>query len=137
MTHTNAEADRWLAENFPDWVLALEPRVETMACTGVVLSIPVKPAIARQDGIVPGPALAVFAETTMVIACARHFRDFRPVETLTLDLQFLRPAKGDRIVCSAALVRTGRTHIFTRAVLTAEPSGQDVAAATATFAVVA
>ncbi|MCB1356499.1 MAG: PaaI family thioesterase [Maritimibacter sp.] len=136
MTDANAEADRWLAENFPDWVRALEPRVEAMACTGVILSMPVTAAILRPGGQVAGQALASFAETAMVIACARHFREFRPVETLTLDLQFLQPAEGTRITCMAALVRPGKTHIFTRAVLTADPSGKDVAAATATFAVV-
>lgn len=135
MTDPDAEADRWIAENFSDWVRALEPRVEAMACTGVILSMPVTPAIRGPGGAVAGPALAGLAETAMVIACARHFREFRPVETITLDLQYLRPAIGTRITCTAALLRPGRSHIFTRAVLTADPSGKDVAAATATFAV--
>jgi len=128
-------ANGWLAANFADWVLALEPRVDSVACTGVVLSIPVSERIARVGGIVSGQALATLADTAMVIACARHYRDFRAVATINLDLQFLRPATGDRISCSAALVRPGKSLIFARAILAAEPSGKDVAAATATFAV--
>ncbi len=128
-------ANSWLAENFADWVLALEPRVDAMACTGVVLSIPVTAQLARVGGIVSGQALATLADTAMVIACARHFREFRPVATINLDLQFLRPATGTRINCAAALVRPGKSLIFARAVLTADPSGKDVATATATFAV--
>ena len=128
-------ASAWLDDNFADWVLALEPRVDSMGCTGVVLSIPVREAIARVGGIVSGQALATLADTAMVIACARHFREFRPVATINLDVQFLRPASGDRISCRAALVRPGRSLIFARAVLTAEPSGKDVATASATFAV--
>lgn len=130
----STDADRWLGENFADWVLALEPRIDTMGCTGVVLSIPVKAEITRVGGIVSGQALATLADTAMVIACARHFREFRPVATINLDLQFLRPASGERISCAATLVRPGRSLIFARAVLTAEPSGKDVATATATFA---
>ncbi|MCB1350325.1 MAG: PaaI family thioesterase [Maritimibacter sp.] len=134
MDTAHAEADRWLTENFPDWVRALEPRVDAMACTGVVLSIPVTPAITGTHGAVSATALATFADTAMVIACARHFREFRRVETVNLDLQFLRPATGTRISCAAAMVRPGKSLIFTRAVLTADPSGKDVATATATFA---
>ena len=128
-------ASAWLDDNFADWVLALEPRVDSMGCTGVVLSIPVREAIARVGGIVSGQALATLADTAMVIACARHFREFRPVATINLDVQFLRPASGERVSCRAALVRPGRSLIFARAVLTAEPSGKDVATASATFAV--
>ncbi len=129
-----ATANGWLTNNFADWVLALDPRVESTACTGVVLSIPVTQAIARVGGIVSGQAIATLADTAMVIACARHFREFRPVATVNLDLQFLRPAVGERISCAATLVRAGQSLAFARAVLIAEPSGKDVATATATFA---
>ena len=50
-------------------------------------------------------------------------------------VQFLRPATGDRVSCTATIVRAGKSLIFARATLIAEPSGKDVAAATATFAV--
>lgn len=128
-------ANGWLDAYFADWVRALEPRVEKMACTGVVIRIPVTDAITRVGGIVSGQALATLADTTMVIACAGHFRAFRPVATTNLDVQFLRPASGESIDCTATIVRAGKSMIFTRAVLTAEPSGKEVATATATFAV--
>ena len=128
-------ANGWLAEYFADWVRALEPRVDSVGCSGVVLSMPVTPAIARVGGIVSGQALAALADTTMVIACARHLRGFRPVATTNLDLQFLRPASGERVSCAATITRAGKALIFTRAVLTAEPSGKEVATATATFSV--
>ena len=128
-------ANGWLEAHFADWVRALEPRVERMACTGAVLTIPVTPAIARVGGIVSGQALATLADTAMVIACAGHFRAFRPVATTNLEMQFLRPASGETIECAAMIVRAGRALIFARAVLTAEPSGKEVATATATFVV--
>ena len=128
-------ANGWLETYFADWVRALEPKVETMACTGTVLTMPITPAIARVGGIVSGQALATLADTAMVIACAGHFREFRPVATTNLDLQFLRPATGDKVECTATIVRAGKALIFARAVLCVEPSGKEVATATATFAV--
>lgn len=128
-------ANGWIAENFADWVRALQPRVEAMACTGAVLTMPVTDQIARVGGIVSGQALAALADTAMVIACSGHFRKFTPVATTNLDLQFLRPASGDHISCTATVVRAGRALVFTRAVLTAEPAGKEVATATATFVV--
>lgn len=128
-------ANGWIAEHFAEWVRALEPQVETMACTGAVLSMPVTEAIARPGGFVSGQALAALADTAMVIACGGFFRRFTPVATTNLDLQFLRPARGERISCTATVVRGGKSLVFTRAVLTEEPSGKEVATATATFAV--
>ena len=130
-----ATANSWLTEYFAEWVLALDPRVDALACTGAVLSIPFTEKVARVGGFVSGQALATLADTTMVIACAGHFRGFRPVATTNLDVQFLRPATGDRVSCTATIVRAGKSLIFARATLIAEPSGKDVAAATATFAV--
>lgn len=126
-------ANGWLDSYFADWVRALEPRVDALACTGAVLSIPVDDRIARVGGIVSGQALATLADTAMVIACAGHFREFRPVATTNLEVQFLRPASGERISCTATIVRAGKSVIFARATLVAEPSGKDVATATATF----
>lgn len=128
-------ANGWIAEHFPGWLRALAPRVEKMACTGAQLTMPVTPAITGAAGVVSPPSLAALADTAMTLACAGHFRAFRPLAGTNLDLQFLRPAKGDEITCTATVVRAGKTLLFTRAVLTAEPSGKEVATATATYAV--
>ncbi len=150
-------AARWLTENAAPWVLLLAPRVDSIGCTGVALSIPVGGEIAgaggMPGGIAAAPALAALAETAMGLACARHSGALRPavsavtpavtpavsppvspVTPVNFDMQFLRPARGTRIACAAALVRPGKALIFARAVLTADPSGHDVATASATFA---
>ncbi|PIE07516.1 MAG: thioesterase [Rhodobacterales bacterium] len=127
-------ANAWLTGNFADWVLALEPEVVRAGCTGVALSIPVRSAITQPGGHVAGPALTTLAETAMILACARHLRAFRPMNRVSLDMQFFRPAQGERIGCAATVEQADKALIFTRAVLTAEPSSRDVAAATAAFA---
>lgn len=129
-----AEANTILAENFADWVRALEPRVTEIGPDRAVLEIPVTPAIARVGGIVSGQALATLADTAMVFACIGHAGRLELVSTVTLDTQFLRAAKGDSIRATAEVTKSGRGMIFARASLTALPDGREVALATATFA---
>jgi uncharacterized protein (TIGR00369 family) len=95
--------------------------------------MPITPALARVGGIVSGQALSALADTAMVIASAGHFGKFVPVATTNLDIQFLRPGTGDRVVCAAEVVRAGRALVFARATLMAEPAGKPIATATATF----
>lgn len=105
-----------------------------MACTGAVLHAPVSAAILTPEGIVAPSALAALAEVAMTLACSGHFRQWRPVQMVGFDLQFLQPARGETLDCTATVVRAGKTLIFTRAVIATEPSGKEVATATATFA---
>lgn len=124
----------WLEAEAAPWLRALGLRVDRMACTGAVLTMPVTAEIAP-SGTVTTPALGALADMAMQIACAGHFRAWRALDPITLDLQLLQPAKGEEISCTATVLRASKTHIFTRAALTADPSGKEVAAATATFAV--
>lgn len=131
---TPETAQQILDENFADWVRALEISVTQIGPEAAVLRIPVTEAIARVGGIVSGQALATLADTAMVFACFGHLGKLEYVSTVTLDTQFLRPAKGEAIEATAEVTRAGRSTIFTRATLREDPSGKDVAIATATFA---
>lgn len=126
-------ANGWIAEHFSGWLRALAPRVETMACTGAVVAMPVGSDVLQPDGVVSPQALSALADLSMRIACSGHLRAFTPLSATNLDLQFLLPAKGDEIFCTATLVRPGKTLLFARAVLNAEPSGREVATTTATY----
>ena len=128
------KANQILQDNFADWVRALEPQVVEINVERAALTIPVTPAIARIGGIVSGQALATLADTSMVFACIGHLGQLELVSTVTLDTQFLRPARGDQIVATAEVTRAGRAMMFTRCTLTSEPGGKPVAIATATFA---
>ncbi len=127
-------AQQFLEANFAPWVLALKPKVTEVSVEGARLEIPITPDIARTGNIVSGQTLATLADTAMVIACGAANGDMIPVGTVTLDTQFLRPASGDAIVATAVVTRMGRSMVFARADLVAEPSGKLVASATATFA---
>lgn len=131
---TPALAQQFLEDNFADWVMALQPRVTQIGPARTVLEMPVTEALNRTGGIVSGQALGALADTAMVLACGGQLGDMVPVGTVTLDMQFLRPASGALIRAEAEVTRAGRSMIFTRATLVAVPAEKPVALATATFA---
>lgn len=131
---TPQAAQAILDQHFAPWINALQPEVTQIGAEGATLSIPITADITRMGDIVSGQTLAALADTAMVFACIGHLDEMAPVSTVTLDTQFLRPASGESIRALAEVTRAGRSMIFTRCTLIAEPSGKPVALATATFA---
>jgi len=131
---TPALAQAFLEQHFASWVMALGPQVTEIGPTRTVLRMPITAALNRTGGMVSGQALGALADTAMVLACGGHVGEMIPVGTVTLDTQFLRPASGEAIRAEAEVTRAGRTMIFARCTLIAEPSEKPVAMTTATFA---
>ncbi|WP_176248518.1 PaaI family thioesterase [Sulfitobacter sp. HGT1] len=131
---TPETAQTILRDHFAPWVMALHPTVTEIGPHKTVLSIPITEDLNRTGGIVSGQAMTALADTAMVMACMGHLDALTPVGTVTLDTQFLRPASGDSLRAEAEVTRAGRSMIFTRCTIIAEPSGKPVALATATFA---
>ena len=126
------QAAQDILENaFAPWVRALQPMITEIGVARTILTMPISTQIIRVGGIVSGQALA---DTAMVFACFGHLDAPEPVGTVTLDTQFLRPASGDSIRAEAEVTRAGKSMLFARCTLIAEPSGKPVALATATFA---
>lgn len=133
MTDTSA-LQTFLTDNFAPWVLALDIRLIDSAPGQATLRIPITDQIARVGGIASGQTLATLADTAMVLATLTTLPDLRPVATITLDTQFLRPASGDTITAVAKVTRTGKSLAFARCTLTSQLADKPVATATATFA---
>jgi len=133
MPLTPQMAEQILHENFADWVLALAPAVSGIGPNHADLTMPITPALARVGGIVSGQALSALADTSMVIAACAFMDGFEPIATTNLEVKFLRAATGDQIICSARILKGGRSLIFAEASLVTYPSGKQVAQASATF----
>jgi len=131
---TPETAQTILTENFAPWVMALHPTVTEIGPDRTILTIPITPDLNRTGGIVSGQAMTALADTAMVMACMGHLDALAPVGTVTLDTQFLRPASGESLRAEAEVTRAGKSMMFTRCTIIAEPSGKPVALATATFA---
>ena len=130
---TPQDAQAFLDENFAPWVRALDLSFTDLGTGTATATMPIASDLTRMGDILSGQALAAMADTVMVFACFAQFGGVKPVATTNLDLQFLRPGTGDLIRCEAEIVKPGRAMLFTRATMTAEPSGKAVATATATF----
>ena len=135
MAFTPETAIAFFEEYFAPWVRALDVSFDAIDedAGAAVLSIPITEEVTRLGDIISGQTLATLADTAMVFACAAHYGEMKPVATTNLDTQFLRPGTGARIRCEARVVRAGKALIFTEATMIAEPSGKEVAKATATF----
>lgn len=132
---TPAQAQTFLTENFAPWVLDLGITVDAVAPDETLLTVPIIPRLARHGGIVSGQALAALADTAMVLACGGFLGQMRPVATVTLDTQFLRPATGDQLRARAKVIKGGRSMMFAQCTIAAAPAGKDVAFASASFAI--
>ncbi|WP_146344842.1 PaaI family thioesterase [Phaeobacter marinintestinus] len=131
MTPETAQAI--LADNFADWVQALDLTVTEIDAEHALVRMPLGDHLARVGGIVSGQALAALADTSMVLAALAQAGEFRMFATTDLHTQFLRPGVGTAILCRAMVVRAGKALVFARAEMTEEDSGKMVATATATF----
>lgn len=131
---TPAHTQAFIDENFAPWVRALDLAVTEVTPERTTVRMPVTADLNRTGGIVSGQALTALADTAMVLACGGHLGEMVPVGTVTLDTQFLRPAGGNAIRAEAEVTRAGRTMVFARCTLIAEPGEKCVVLATATFA---
>ncbi len=114
-----AQVDRWMAELFAPWVQELGLRLESIDPGHVTFLMPVTQRICREGGTLSGQAMMAAADTAMVIAVASQLGEFRPMTTVSMTSQFLRPVAFDpqvkmlqaaRVI--ARVVKPGRTLMF-------------------------
>jgi uncharacterized protein (TIGR00369 family) len=122
-----------LEKYFAEWVKALDLTLTEISADQAVLRMPIGPHLIRVGGIVSGQALAALADTAMVFAALAKAGEFRPFATTDLHTQFLRPGVGTAVLCTARVVRAGKSLVFTRAEMHEEDSGKLISTATATF----
>ena len=126
-------AQEFLDKNFAPWITDLKPKLIDCDRGHARIDIPISPHIERVGQIVCGQAMSALADTTMVFACFSFMDKLIPVATTTLDIQFFRPALGDRLSCVAEVERAGKALFFLSAKLFTLPNEKVVAKSTATF----
>jgi len=134
---TAAEAAQVLADNFAPWVLALGIRVDTIATDAATLRIPADPRLCRVGGIMCGQSLASGADTAMVIALAVAQRGLKPLTTVDMSINFMRPIAGTDAVLDARVMRLGKSLAFCTCEIRSGEGGKPAAFATGTYAILA
>jgi uncharacterized protein (TIGR00369 family) len=116
-------------------VKSLQLSVLSADAKQVTLRLPVTQHLVHGGGVVCGQALMAAADTAMILAVSASLGEFRPMTTVQLQTNFLKPVPGDatevRIVCT--LLRRGKSLAFGNIDLLT-PDGTLAAHATTTYA---
>ena len=129
------EAARILDDNFAAWVRAGGIEVEATADDGATLIIRFSSDLCRVGGILCGQAMISAADTAMVIALASAQGGMRPMTTVDLTVNYMRPVKDEDARVAATVKRLGRTLAFCTAEIAGVATGKPAAFATGTYAI--
>jgi uncharacterized protein (TIGR00369 family) len=96
-----------------------------------VVSLEITDALKNRRGDAHGGVTAALLDAALGLACQSHEDDWKSEGTVTLNVQFIEPARGT-LLAEARLLRAGRTVAFVEGEVR-DQKGTLVAKATATF----
>ncbi len=96
-----------------------------------VVSLEITDSLKNRRGDAHGGVTATLLDAALGIACQSHSNEWKSEGTVTLNVQFIEPARGT-LRAEARLLRAGRTVAFVEGEVR-DQSGTIVAKATATF----
>ena len=128
------EAEQILAENFADWIHDLNLQIVETSPMQVILDLPFNERLCRVGGMICGQSLISAADTSMVIAVCSALGGFKPLGTVDLTANFMRPILSEDVRLQAKIMRLGRTMAFCNTEISGKESGKQCAFATGTFA---
>ena len=128
-----AEADATLARVLAPWVRELGLRTEAVDASGVTLRLPFDERFRHAGGVVCGQVLMSAADTAMIVAISSALGGFRPMTTVTLTTNFMRPVIEGDVKVRANVLRLGKTVVFGEIELTGA-DGKLAVQATTTYA---
>lgn len=132
---TAPQARAILDENFAEWVRYLDLSFEETGPERLIMRIAFAPKLCRIGGIVCGQALIAAADTAMVIALAAAQGGMRPMTTVDLTINFMRPIKDEDVRLTALVRRLGKTLAFCTTDIEGAEARQPAAFATGTYAI--
>lgn len=105
-----------------NFVRDLDIRLDKVAEGICETSLAVQDRLRQQHGFVHGGVIATLADHTAGGA-ARSVSGAKDVLTVEFKINYLRPAIGDRLRCTATVLRAGRTAIVAEALVFSSSSG--------------
>ena len=99
---------------------------------GVTVECAMRNDLGNAHGGLHGGVFAALADAAVGISIQRHFGGKRPITTVELKINYLRPVMKGRVFAHARLIRTGATFCVGAVDLTDE-NGQTVGAALVTY----
>jgi uncharacterized protein (TIGR00369 family) len=107
-----------------NFIRDLDIRLEKVGAGTCETSLEVQERLRQQHGFVHGGVVATMADHTAGGA-ARSISGARDVLTVEFKINYLRPAIGDRLRCTASVLRAGRSMIVAEALVFAYNAGKE------------
>lgn len=128
-----AEIDAILDRVLAPWVRQLGLRAHSVQPDGVTLLLPFDETMRHAGGVVCGQVLMSAADTAMIVAISSALGGFRPMTTVSLTTNFMRPVVTGDMLVQAIVRRLGKTVVFGEIALHG-PDGKMAVQATTTYA---
>ena len=112
-------------------MLLMGADLSTLEPGGATLSVGRRPELLQQDGFFHGGVTAFLVDNATTIAAATRLREGQSCLTAEYKLNLLAPARGDRLICRARVVRAGRLMSVVAADVVCVTDGQEMHTATA------
>ncbi|CAN0624265.1 Phenylacetic acid degradation-related protein [Burkholderia multivorans] len=123
--------DRLLAP----WVRSLGLAPVSISDESITLRLPFSGEFRHSGGVICGQVFTAAADTAMVVAISAALGEFRPMTTVSLNTNFMRPVRKGDVLVTARVLRTGRNLVFGEVELFDE-DGKMAVHATSTYALV-
>jgi uncharacterized protein (TIGR00369 family) len=94
-------------------------RVDRLHKDGVTISCPVTAELLDENGALHGGVLTSLADAAAGISTQRHLGGSRPITTVELKINHVRPVTAGTVIARAKLLRVGSTLSIARVDLTA------------------
>lgn len=123
----------WLRDLVSPWVKDLNLVIEKVDADAARMRLPFDARLCREGGTICGQALASAADTAMIMAISGVLGGFRPMTTVNLSVNFLRPVAQGDVTLIARVIKPGRTLSYGEVQMHG-PDGKAAAHATCTYA---
>lgn len=83
-------------------------RVTRLHADGVSIECALRKDLLNTNGTLHGGVLATLADSAVGIALNRHFGGLRPITTVEMKINYLKPVSGAKVRARARLLRIGK-----------------------------
>jgi uncharacterized protein (TIGR00369 family) len=76
---------------------------------GVTIECPLRPELMNGTGVIHGGVTATIADAAMGIGLTHYYKGKRPITTVEMKINYLRPVTEGKVVARSYILRAGKT----------------------------
>jgi uncharacterized protein (TIGR00369 family) len=117
------------------WVRSLALKPVAVSEESATLRLPFSGEFRHSGGVICGQVFMAAADTAMIVAICAALGEFRPMTTVSLNINFMRAVRKGDVLVTARVLRMGRNLVFGEIELVDE-EGKMAVHATTTYALI-